>query len=440
MKKGNATLIFVTLIGFTALTWYSTINTQIQNAEAYEEYIKTAESLEKKEIYKDALENYRKASELNPKNYDLILKMADVYYKVGDYNGFISSCDKAITLKPEMPEPYVRKAEVYISKLQYDDAIKVINIALKATGENEEIQKLKDEIATKTIEKYVSFSSIGDWHIQGDVNYVPVEENEKWGMAVKDGSKKIRPQYDYIGVYDETAKVIPCLYEGKYYYIDLGGNKKLVADVEYEFLGSFGNGYAPAQRDGKFGYIDTEFKENKFEYDYAGAFANNVAAVMKDGKWALINSELKEITGFDYDEVLVDSYGFCASYEVIIVRQGEKYFFVNHEGKKIEKNGFDGARLPAANDAYIAVKQGDLWGYANSEGKVELKPAFEDAKSFSMGLAPVKVEDNWGYINSKGELVIKAVYSEAGVFSADGSAPIKTSNRWNFIVLCEYDN
>ena len=440
MKKGNATLVFIALIVFTAIAWMGTVKGQIENTAAYNDYMKKAASFEEKGIYVDALENYESALALNPNEYDIVLKIADMYFKMGDINGFITTCDKAIDMSPKDPTPYVNKVNYYISKSQFTEAIKVVKAASSAIKDNEEINKLKVELSTKCIEKYVSFTTVSDWHVQEDTNYVAVEENGKWGMTLKDGTCKIRLQFDYLGAYDAESGVIPCCFEGNYYYIDLKGNKKLIGDNTYQFLGSFGCGLAPAQRDGKYGYIDTEFTEKKFEFEYAGAFANDVAAVKKDGKWALINTKLDTITGFDYDEILVDSNGYCSTFDVIVARQGDKYLFINHKGKQIGKETFDGATLSASNDSYIAIKKGEKWGYADQEGKVVIEPNFDGAKSFSMGMAPVKVEDRWGYINTDGKIVVETKYFDAGVFSQDGAAPVKNASVWNFIVLCEYDD
>ncbi len=440
MKKGNATLVLIALIAFTAIAWMGTVKGQIENTAAYDAYMKKAISFEEKEIYIDALENYESALALNPNEYDIVLKIADMYYKMGDINGFITTCDKAIDMSPKNSTPYVNKANYYISKSQFTEAIKVVKAASNAIKDNEEINTLKEELSTKCIEKYVSFTTVSDWHVQEDTNYIAVEENGKWGMTLKDGTRKIRLQFEYLGAYDAESGVIPCCYEGNYYYIDIKGNKKLIGDDTYQFLGSFGCGLAPAQRDGKYGYIDTEFNEKKFEFEYAGAFANDVAAVKKDGKWALINTKLDTITGFDYDDILVDSNGYCSMFHVIVARQGDKYFFIDYKGKKIGNETFDGACISASNDSYIAIKKGEMWGFANQDGKVVMDPQFEGAKSFSMGMAPIKMEERWGYINTDGKVVIETKYFDAGIFSQDGSAPVKNASVWNFIVLCEYDD
>ncbi len=440
MKKTNATLIFLVLIVFTGIAWVQTFRGQAESAQAYKDFIKKAESFEEKGIYIDALTNYQSALELNEKDYDLVLKIADMYFKLGDVNGFITTCDKAIGMEPYEPTPYVLKATYYISKLQYPEAIKVLKTAQSLIKDNEDINNLKAELSTKCVEKYVSFHSISDWHFQEDINYVAVEENGKWGMTLKDGTRKIRLKFEYLGAYDQESGVIPCCYEGVYYYVDMQGNKKLIGDEIYQYLGSFGCGLAPAQRNNKYGYIDTEFNEQKFEFDYAGAFANQVAAVKKGEKWALIDTELDTITDFEFDAILMDSNGFCATFDTIVARKGDEYLFLDHDGKQIGKNTFDCATLPASNDSYIAVKQGELWGFADQDGKVVIEPQYEEAKSFAMGLAPVKVEGYWGYITTECELVVEPKYEDAGTFSQDGAAPVKNAVVWNFIVLCEYDD
>ena len=292
---------------------------------------------------------------------------------------------------------------------------------------------------TTCIEKYSSYETVGDWHVQPDRNYVTVSEEGRYGMAAKDGTRKIKCTYEYLGAYDKDTGVIPCCLEGSYYYIDVKGNKKLVGDNTYQYLGSFGDGLAPAQRDGKYGYIDTEFHEQMFELDYAGAFANGVAAVKKGDKWALINCKLKNITDFTYDEILVDSYGYCSLFDRITVRTGDKYFFVDHDGKQIGAT-YDGAAMVAANDGYAAVKVGSQWGFADAKGELVIQPQYENARSFSLGLAPVEENDRWGYINTDGELVVEEKYFDAGVFSPDGAACVKSVAAWSFLVLCEYDS
>lgn len=439
MKKRKAGLVFAGLAVFTVASWYMVIQNQTVGEAKYEELLSSAKSFEEKGIYIDALNSYKEVLKLYPDNYEIVMKKADMYYKLGDDYGFINACDEAISIDKTNPKAYIKKAEYYISERQYSEALKIIEQA-DFLKNDKRIEELRLDLSGKYIEKYGSFTEVNDWHVQGNINYIAVIENGKWGMVSKDGTRQIRSKFDYLGAYDEDTMVIPCCEDGLYYYIDEDGNKKLVGDNEYQELGSFGNGFAPAQRNDIFGYIDTDFNEQHFEFEYAGAFANNLAAVKQNGKWALIDNSFSPITEYDYDEILVDSNGYCSMFEVIIARKADKYILLNHKGEQIGNNEFDGARLTASDDGYIAVKVGDRWGYADTGGNMIIDAKYSDAKSFSLGFAPVKIDDMWGYINTSGELVIEAKYSDAGVFSKDGSAPVKNYDTWNFIVLCGYDD
>ena len=41
------------------------------------------------------------------------------------------------------------------------------------------------------------------------------------------------------------------------------------------------------------------------------------------------------------------------------------------------------------SDGLAPVQVGNRWGYINKEGKVAINPQFNDARGFSLGLAPV---------------------------------------------------
>jgi hypothetical protein len=79
----------------------------------------------------------------------------------------------------------------------------------------------------------------------------------------------------------------------------------------------------------------------------------------------------------------------------------------------------------------IPVKAGEKWGYVNTEGKFLINPQFYEAGWFVEGLAQVKnAEGKYGYINPKGELVIPYQFISASPFSeglacvvSEGSGP-----------------
>lgn len=437
MKKTNATLIMAGLVILCAVSWFSVFRSQTAEAKSYSNYIETARNCYKKEIYVDAVSQYKKALEINTQNYELTLELADAYYKLGDTEDFIKQCSNAIAIDNSNEQAYLKLTDYYINNKRYKAALDLLKKATKVKN-REQIDSLLGQLKYQTQLQYVSGSEVGNWHNGGSVNLVSYKYKDKWGIITSAGKKLLKPQYDYIGAYDVETGILPCSINGEYYYINSEGYKKLVGDEKYEYLGSFGNGLAPAKRNGMYGYINTKFEEKNFEYEYAGAFANNVAAVKHNGKWGLIDKNLKMVTGFDYDGILVDSDGFCSLYNVIVAVQNGKYVFINKEGKKVSDNQYEEAKMQASEDGAIAVKINGKWGFADSKGNKIIDGQYEDAESFSLGLAPVKKNSDWGYINLQNEMVINADYTHAGVFCSDGTALIQQGELWNIITLYEY--
>ena len=77
----------------------------------------------------------------------------------------------------------------------------------------------------------------------------------------------------------------------------------------------------------------------------------------------------------------------------------------------------------------IPVKSGEKWGYINHEGKFVLSPQFGYAYIFNEGLALVQdTSAKFGYINKKGEFIIPAIYKDATGFS-EGLAIVVRENE-----------
>lgn len=439
MKRTNAVLMMLVLLILTGTTWFGIAGNQAKTQKNYEGYVEAARRYAAKEVYIDAIDCYKKALELDTKNYDLTLELADAYYSLNDKTTFVTQCEKAISIDNTKSVAYMKLAEFYKNKNDYKEAINILKSAEKVQ-DREKIETLLEDLKYKYKEIYINAEEMGAWNLQSDTNIIAYKKKGYWGMCTSSGSKAINAQYDDIGTYDKDTGVIPCAENGEYYYINSKGNRKLVADISYEYLGNFGSNLAPARRNGKYGYVNTKFEEKQFEYDFAGAFCNGVAAVKQGSKWGIIDSNLKMVTGFDYDEILVDKNGFCSAYEVIIAVQNGKYVFINKEGKKLTDKQFDGAKMAASNNGYIAVKVGDKWGFADKSGNMVIEAQYQEAESFAVGLAPVKVLEEWGYINTDNKMVIEKKYTEAKAFNNRGTAAVKQGEQWNMITLYEYSN
>ena len=103
---------------------------------------------------------------------------------------------------------------------------------------------------------------------------------------------------------------------------------------------------------------------------------------------------------------------------------GQPIACINTTGKvvfelpDIIEAGFFGENLAPVCDA------NKKWGYVNTEGEMVIKPQYDDAQSFSEGLAAVRMGDEYGYINHEGQYVINPQFYVADAFSC-GYAQVK---------------
>ena len=76
--------------------------------------------------------------------------------------------------------------------------------------------------------------------------------------------------------------------------------------------------------------------------------------------------------------------------------------------------------------------------YENVEKRIE--PQYDDARSFSNGVAAVKSGNKWGFINESGEMVIKPTFSDAKDFNDSGKVMVKDSGTWQLLKRLIYED
>lgn len=90
-----------------------------------------------------------------------------------------------------------------------------------------------------------------------------------------------------------------------------------------------------------------------------------------------------------------------------------------------------GSSLIAQSQDLEPERVGDKYGFSKN-GTLVIDAVYDDAGSFSEGLAPVKKNGKWGYINKTGHSVIPYKYEAAGSFS-EGYAVVKMFDKYGFI-------
>jgi hypothetical protein len=295
-------------------------------------------------------------------------------------------------------------------------------------------------------------------------------------------SKDADPLYRFVkdgraGYIDGTGKVVvqPTLrffgnYGGEFHnglllqgvgdgpYLNSAG--KIALDTGFERNWEFSEGLAVAMRDGedKWGYIDKTGKfviEPKFETSpngYVSPFADGLAKVRVGLKEGYIgrNGEFVIRPAFPYATDFSEGFaivalsgpctyggdGPCLGNELYGSRDYAKEFpscklaFINKTGKTLPEQDFEDAR--SFSEGLAAVRKNCKWGFIDIRGKLVVPYQFDQAFSFSDGLARVGKHTagkwsfaSWGYIDKSGKLAIPFQFEMADEFS-DGLAPVGT--------------
>lgn len=79
-----------------------------------------------------------------------------------------------------------------------------------------------------------------------------------------------------------------------------------------------------------------------------------------------------------------------------------------------------------------SVQKDRKWGYIDKTGSIVILAEFDDARSFDAGLAVVQVGNKWGYIDRTGQFIINPQFDEADIFSEELAA-VKMGEKWGYI-------
>lgn len=426
--------ITILVVGISILGTFSVVNNFGNTNNEFQEKLELGDKAYKKEIYIDAIEYYGEAINADNSNVDVKIKLADSYLNLGNTSEFETILKEITTKNDENEKPFIKLADYYARTENYQKAYETLLNASSVKN-----RKKIDQLIDTYKSYYRIVGTIVDDARQWRNGYLPVKIGETWGFLDIDGRTIIDTVYQSIGCYDRDEKVTPVKENNQTYYIEENGYKKLVGDHKYEYLGNFGSGLAPACREGKYGWINREFKEFEMKYDYTTPFYNGIAAVKRNDKWALINDDLEFITKFKYDDIAFDENGYCANTDRIFVKEKNKYHLIDSDGKKVGKLKFDDVKA-FNSDQYAAVKKGDAWGYINTDGKLVIDYKYDDAKSFYNGVAGYKENESWGIIAQDKEIIIPPTFADIKTMNSNGVVIVKSEEKWQCIQLYAFIN
>lgn len=406
-----------------------------------------------KQIYDEALADYKACLEASPGDLDCMARVAEIYSLTGQDNSCIAWCERVLRQNPKDLKTRLCEARSYDNKKNVRSAINVLQKAGKTDGTSEQ-QKEREaylrELKGRYELTYFSFKAVCPWYRLPDgTPCATVEEDETLAVYSTAGKKQLSGAWRFLGASADDDLLFPVREQEQWFFVDGNGERRLVPNGTYVSLHSFSEGLAPASRRNGTepdapvvaGYLDKTLKEVRFDFQETYPLTGGYALAKKDNTFFVLDSSLQEVTACEFTAVKTDPYGNAQKYGLLLGRlpgDAEQWAMYAPNGLRVNDFAAEDLRLPEAANSPLAFRKDGLWGFVSLDGKVLLEPQFEDASSFSKGMAAVKKDGKWGYIDKTGAFLIPPTFDEAGPLSPSGSAFVKNHAGYSLMTLSRY--
>lgn len=463
MNKIIGPLFLAVMVVLCIVSWKNIYTMNDRKAAEYSDCIEKAEKFESKKIYIDAIDTYREALEMRPGNIDVAYRIAELYKKLDDEENYLISLREAYMMDTGNMETCAVLIDAAFAEEEYDLAYTDVQRALQqvtCTGEWKEkmdnylleLKKVKDR------QYYFRFESIGEFAFPpGDTTSAVVRTGDYYGVVDLEGQYILEPAYDDAGELGEGF--IPVSKDGEYFYVDTSAYRRRVPDFDASWLGSFSEGYAPfvqgeknadgtaSDKKGLYGYLDTDMNSYAVAFVNAGMFSNGYAAVQEqEGGWLLIDTSFVPAFEQRFEDILMDENGYAARYGVFWGKKDGLYYLHDLQGNQLSE-GYEEVKVFASDEPCAVKTANGLWGYVDHDGKLVTDGIYLDAKSYSCGYAPVRLDEreyvdepSWYLIDTEGNVIYDEEYVEdMSVVSYAGSYVIKYDSTIQTIWMHMYE-
>ncbi|MCB0518284.1 MAG: WG repeat-containing protein [Lewinellaceae bacterium] len=296
-----------------------------------------------------------------------------------------------------------------------------------------------------------------------------VADGDKWGMVDRKGKQLLPCRYDELGFLENTGNKVLRVFkkEEKYGLIDTLG--RLAVGVQYEQIGSFGEGRLAVKRQGNWGFVDRNGREVvPCRFDEVSTFSEGWAAVRIGSKWGYIDRNGNEELDFQFSKAGNFSNGLAPA-----KKEGPYFGYINRQGEwavqprfprasdfdrgiaRVEELSGEHLRVGLIDSLgnmlmkpkFVTLTPFDQYGLAvaglggnpmkyglvNFRGEIITSQAYKSIEPFVDGMARVQGKDgSFGFVNTKGELVIPAQFSKTSNFS-EGRAAVWLDGQCGFV-------
>ena len=444
MKKSKL-LLCIILVVLVVLGWgmgvYTFLN--IKEVDAQNELVSEADTFVSKELYIRAIPVYKEAlTHKTDSNTEIERKLLKCYYNFGDGQSY---SDLAVDLEKRGladEDLYVNLAEIYMESNDYANGVKYLEKGLTSYPDSDRLRKAYDSSAFLYEVNQTSYSSI--LPSSGvTASLYPAFDGTKWTYIGRYGWKEeIDEQFDKATPFSDNG-FAAVETDGKYYIINNDGDRYSVSDSASHISDVLGvsDDFVLVKTDKDYAYYwldDWKSTGEQFMFDMVTAYNGGFAAVKK-GKWGINKNTGEQVLDYTLNDIPVNSLGAAFAGDGAMAQFDDGlYYLINTTGTRISDKGYRGAKAPEEESGMIAVQdESGKWGFMDWNGDLRIPCQYDDAYSFSDGLAAVCEAGSWNYIASDGVKVIDDDFHNGAPFHM-GIAPVVLQDDTAALVSLNY--
>jgi len=445
-------LVAVAMSGMLVILCVLLVTESRNVTSEYETNLSQAKEEEEKGLYLNAISYYQAALEIYDGDIDVKYRIVKAYKNMGNTEGWLEAVLAFIKNYPAgmkketLIDAYKEVLDYYYAAEEYDNLVPML-LELRggklAEGDKklkEKVEKYYDEVASVYTITKCAADYLSDFYNGYSAMY---KNNGQDAYLISyDGSLYMDKAYEDICILDSVLGYVLVKEDGVYKVYTTGGYLKEIDQEGITDTRYYNSSYIVGKKDGKFRMYCNDFTDAGFGgWDDFQLIAPGIACVTEEGiQEVLVGSQILEPKQGDaWDKVIYSKRGIKENGTQIFTGSEGNYNLISVEADDMEytvlAKGFEDADAFCTTEP-AAVKKDGKWGFVSSSGEMVIEPAYEEAKSFAYGYAPVKVSGKWTLIDMNGKEVLKADFADMGSPTENGTVPVSFDGKtWDLISL-----
>lgn len=420
MKKIRI-ILSVALIALISVAWVVQVQGIIKANKDFRDLVSQADQLCADKLYQQAIQSYEAAIKI--KDNDTVREKWISAYEFAYEDGVVTKKEYTNALNEMCSNAKQKKNPLYWEKLislsianeEYTAAKKYLENAEKAGASSDTLAMQEKLVRYSFIVKNKTYSSF----YRSPNGYIAVFDNKNWGILDPSGEWFFERSYAYASPVG-SEKIVLLTNTRDSRIVNQNGIVEAILPVIVFESRAISDSIIPIKTETGWRYYNyVEKTYLSTDYEDASSFHNGRAVISQGGVWRFVNTSGEFDSESKFSDIKLYPNGEYSYNGVMTAKQNGKYGLYDASGVSLCDRAFLDLDL-YYGEAIAFQDSSGKWGFINKNGETVIPAQYENAKSFSHGLAAICINEQWGFIDDEGTIVIPCEYSSADYFNSGG--------------------